>query len=294
MHDAKSFRRALLLTTSVALLLAVAAMAANQGLSADGAEGGHLVAPALPDLFYYLLGAIELLGLVFMVVLFGLARRRKDDDHLERFQPRAPWWSKALALLVVAALVATVLTLLRTSADRSAPPDRGAPTVSEQPTRPQIDSENPQDRRSSRLLGTAVTVVLFVALMAFALGALVLFRADRPAPPARELHDEIVRQVDAGLVDLETIADARTAIIASYARMQRLLASAGVERRASDAPLEFLRRALGRERLPGDSIAQLTDLFARAKFSHHEVDESMRAAALAALRDVRSAAPEAS
>jgi hypothetical protein len=102
-------------------------------------------------------------------------------------------------------------------------------------------------------------------------------------------------------------------VIAAWARMERGLAAAGLPRRASEAPLEYAGRVLataagppghpfgtlptaGPPGGPPDrtppvrpaSVRRLTDLFERAKFSHHTIDRAMRDEAVAALRAVRA------
>jgi uncharacterized protein DUF4129 len=69
--------------------------------------------------------------------------------------------------------------------------------------------------------------------------------------------------------------------------MERTLAAAGIPRRPSEAPFEFLTRALHELDASADSVTRLTDLFEWAKFSPHQPDESMRDDAIAALEAVR-------
>ena len=69
--------------------------------------------------------------------------------------------------------------------------------------------------------------------------------------------------------------------------MEWTLGAAGIPRRASEAPLEYLARALSELDASGPAVRRLTDLFEWAKFSQHEPDESMRDDAIAALEAVR-------
>ena len=97
----------------------------------------------------------------------------------------------------------------------------------------------------------------------------------------------IALALDESLDDLRSDPDIRRAIIAAYARMERALAAAGIPRRLSEAPFEYVARALQSLDAGGPTVARLTDLFEHAKFSHHEPDESMRQEAIAALVAVR-------
>jgi hypothetical protein len=100
---------------------------------------------------------------------------------------------------------------------------------------------------------------------------------------ASELSDEIVLALD----DLRTERDIRRAIIAAYARMERVLERSGLRRRPSETPFEYLRRVLGDLRVPAEAAQSLTSLFEEAKFSRHELDENARGRAIGALERVR-------
>ena len=89
------------------------------------------------------------------------------------------------------------------------------------------------------------------------------------------------------LADLWAETDPRRAIIASYARMERTLGRHGLDRRPSEAPFEYLTRVLSTLEASTSAAQQLTDLFERAKFSHHAIADSMKSDAIDALVTVR-------
>lgn len=131
-----------------------------------------------------------------------------------------------------------------------------------------------------------------VALVAALLAAAgVAAFAGRKGKPLKEWrfgrHEEIALALDESLDDLRSEPDVRRAIIAAYARMEHALAVSGIPRRPSEAPFEYLSRALQSLDASGPAVTRLTDLFERAKFSHHEPDESMREDAIDALVAVR-------
>jgi Domain of unknown function (DUF4129) len=131
-----------------------------------------------------------------------------------------------------------------------------------------------------------------VAIVAALLAALGVagFAARRPRTPRAwplRSHEEVALAVDESLDDLRTEPDLRKAIIAAYARMERALAVAGIPRRVSEAPLEYLARALYALDASAPAITRLTDLFERAKFSQHDPDPSMRDEAIDALVAIR-------
>jgi hypothetical protein len=101
------------------------------------------------------------------------------------------------------------------------------------------------------------------------------------------LATAVARAVDLSLDDLRAEPDPRRAVIAAYARLEQVLASHGVPRLASEAPLEYLARMLAELEVGEESARRLTDLFERAKFSQHAVGPEMKTEAIAALERVR-------
>jgi Domain of unknown function (DUF4129) len=97
----------------------------------------------------------------------------------------------------------------------------------------------------------------------------------------------VAQALDESLDDLRAEADPRKAVIATYARLERVLAYYGVARRPSEAPLEYLARVLASLDVGEQAVATLTHLFERAKFSQHAVAPEMKEQAIAALQQVR-------
>ena len=61
----------------------------------------------------------------------------------------------------------------------------------------------------------------------------------------------------------------------------------------SETPQELLQRVLRQLDLGSDAIERLTTLYARAKFSQHDVDVAMKEEAIGALEQVRDELREA-
>ena len=97
--------------------------------------------------------------------------------------------------------------------------------------------------------------------------------------------DEVLKD---SLDDLRADPDPRRAVIRAYARMEQTFAAYGVPRDESEAPLEYMARALDRLSVSAYSVRRLTQLFSRAKFSPHEVDASMKDDAIEALAGLRA------
>jgi hypothetical protein len=133
--------------------------------------------------------------------------------------------------------------------------------------------------------------------LAFGLGALVLLggvwfvvrRVRRPAPGPAEgsVEEELARAIGSTIDDLREERDARRAVIAAYANMERILASHGLARDRAEVPYEYLARALHVLQVRESSVRSLTELFEYAKFSPHEIDEGMKEQAIESLVAVK-------
>jgi len=280
-------RRVVPLLLAVAGLIALAALAAHgHPLSRSRGSG-----PA-PAFFDYVFTTFALLAVAVAVVfVYGLVgmkwsapRRRPPHIGLLQFV-----LAMATSLLFGWLLVhARFHFFARASRHRSSP-------VTEARARGRKNGPGASAGRGARLRWDEVAIV--AALLAAAGVAAFASRAARPMKEwsLRAKEEEVALALDESLDDLRDDPDVRRAIIAAYARMERALAAAGIPRRPSEAPYEYLSRALGSLHASAASVTRLTDLFERAKFSQHVPDESMRAGALDALvavRDELRAPPE--
>jgi Domain of unknown function (DUF4129) len=121
-------------------------------------------------------------------------------------------------------------------------------------------------------------------------GAMVLMSVRRQrellaATPIRETLEEVLTET---LDDLRREPDPRKAVIGAYSNMERTLAARGVPRDESEAPGEYLARILDVVGASGHSVRRLTRLFARARYSPHEIDLQMKEEAIDALTGLRA------
>jgi hypothetical protein len=105
--------------------------------------------------------------------------------------------------------------------------------------------------------------------------------------PGDRLATEVAAAVDESLYDLRAVPDPRRAVIAAYARLERVLAAHRLPRRPAEAPLEYLARMLDDLSVSPGAARRLTGLFERAKFSQHAVGPEMKEDAISALETVR-------
>jgi len=189
--------------------------------------------------------------------------------------------------------------------------NRPAPTqpgLDEIPLGPgQLQAPPPPDRASTtKQIPPAefrweIAAGLVVAIALAVVAVVIVLRRRRPEEAELdplERRDRIAAElasiVDGTIDDLRREQDPRRAVIAAYAQMETALSHHGVPRERYEAPFEYLARMLRELRVRAASALALTELFERARFSHHVIDTSMKDEAidaLVAVRDDLKAAP---
>jgi hypothetical protein len=237
---------------------------------------------------------------VCVAVLVAVARRRPRRRRgpaepgwvLE--PPAVPWWFKLILVLLPVVILGGMIAWIFWSLLH------GPGLVPGRLLVPAGLSGGSASALPAAAVGTATTgaplalwigVVAGIAVVAATVALLFVLRArSEPAPEAEGVNEErpaSVAAVDAALDALEGEPDPRRAVIAAYAAMERLLTSAGSPRREADAPGEHLARSLVLLGASREAARRLTDLFERARFSIHVIDEPVRQAAFEALAAVR-------
>ena len=268
--------RVVLVALALAVLLAVVAYGAGGGGSTEGQVAWRsagwpvaLVTVSLMSLVVAAAAAAAAVAAYWALGALGAVRFRHFVDGA-RF---SKW--QLLTLVAIAAAVAS----LPMEVGRTLGPAVGL---------------SPPDRREGEAAGTAETIwVLFLLAALLALLALIaysqLVRRRRRSERRSETAAALAVAVDEGLDELRGEHDARRAVIAAYARMERTLKGRGLPRSPAEAPLEYLARVLAQLNVPPAAIARLTDLFEYAKFSGHAVSPHMRDEAIAALEALAQA-----
>ena len=111
-------------------------------------------------------------------------------------------------------------------------------------------------------------------------------RSEIQTEPA-DVEEELARAIGTTIDDLQGERDARRAVIAAYANMERILASHGLARATAEVPYEYLVRVLGLLQVRERPVRSLTELFEYAKFSEHEIDRTMKDDAIESLVMIR-------
>ena len=136
-------------------------------------------------------------------------------------------------------------------------------------------------------LGAALLVLIPVLIVASFAVVRRRHGRRRAGRPDIEVTDDqlasLAAAVDSARRVLQTVDDARAAIIACYSAMETTLAEAGAARRVTETPDELLTRAQAAGLLTGPAAARLTELFYEARYSTHAMPAQARADASQAL-----------
>ncbi len=239
-----------------------------------------------------LLDTILSLGLVAVVgggvmLIYGLTQRKaiKREIAAKKY-PRSTF----LGFAVFMALL-TIGYYWRLRNWRSPPPpedELGEQAFPGNQPPPQAPGGGTSDTAyEPRFAWIPVAVVLALAVAGVAAYLVAERRRRGPARPEENLAEQLAIALDDTLDDLRAEIDPRRAVIAAYARLERVLAAQGLPRLAAETPEEYLARILGDLEIDQRAVRRLTDLFSRAKFSQHEVDAGMKEEAIQALIQVR-------
>jgi len=135
-----------------------------------------------------------------------------------------------------------------------------------------------------------VPVIVTLAVLAIGAAAAIVASRSRRSDDGPETHGvsaALGDLLDDALDDLRAETDARRAVIAAYARLERVLAAYGLPRKPSEAPEEYLQRVLPTLEVSRHAVSRLTALFETAKFSQHAVGATMKEEAVEALEAAR-------
>ncbi|HEY5059485.1 MAG TPA: DUF4129 domain-containing protein [Gaiellaceae bacterium] len=270
-------RRLLPLALGVTALLVVAGIASH-GRPLSGTRGGGPTA----TFFDYVFTTIVLFAVVLLAVLILSLISVKPG----RATPQRRRWQllSSIAMFVLSAALAVVL-LHSKFTERLQHLEQGLRAAQHQ--RGDVNQPAAANVRGARLRWdeVAIAAALLAATAAVALAAR---RTKRPRKAwGFRSREAVSAALDFSIDDLRTEPDVRRAIIAAYARMEQALAMSGMPRAPSEAPFEYLERALLGLATSGASVSRLTALFEWAKFSQHEPGPEMRDEAIEALVAVR-------
>jgi hypothetical protein len=269
----------------VPLGLAVAALVALAGIASHGRPlSGSRGSGPTATFFDYVATTLVLFAIVMLaVVVYAVLRQQKGGGA-----PRRGRWHILSTLTAFAGSLVLAWILVHSgfvqrlqAFEKQLARKQHAAQQSSNLAKPGKNVRNPHLRWDE--------ITVFIVLIAGT--AIVLYAGRRtkrtPRPWRFGRNEEISLAIDESIDDLRTDPNLRRAIVAAYARMEHALARAGVPRHPSEAPFEYVERALSSLETSTDSIRRLTALFEWAKFSQHEPGPEMRDEAIDALVAVR-------
>ena len=264
----------------VLVLVAIVAVAAT-GSESRGSSATRAPSRALLDALFTLSLLAVVAGAILLV--YGLFQRKEIARQMA--SGRYPRFT-LVGFLAFVVLVTAVVSLFKRPWDLSNANDDGVLGGRDVVPVTPGDTE-PVGRYEPHL--SWITIAALIGLVVAAGVAYVISgrRARGARDPRTELAQDLAGVLDDALEDLRSEADPRRAIIAAYARLERVLAASGIARHAFETSDEYLVRVLQDLELRPDAIARLTELFTQAKFSHHDVDSTMKESAIEALGEVR-------
>jgi membrane protease YdiL (CAAX protease family) len=275
-------RRALL-TVGILLVLLATVAVASTGETPFGEGGGRRPSDRLVDIVLSLFLVYMALGTVVILLLLTLRRDVLAEQIRKRRERRGRW--AGLITVGLAFLLLALAVWLRNEPGAS---DGDLPGIATQPSATAADGDG-SEPYDPEFAWVPVAVVLGVGVAGTA-AVVVGYRRRRRhlEGEAQPVQIALADVIDETLDDLRREGDPRRAVIAAYARLERVLGAYGMPRRAAEAPDEYLHRVLADLEVGTHAVTRLTALFARAKFSLHDVDESMKEEALEALETART------
>lgn len=263
-------------------LLTVVAIGARQIPGATGDSQLPLDSRAMGQILAVTAWLVMVALLIWIMLPGGVRKKQRTPPK------RKSWLAAALVLVALLAVFMQVGKFTQSGKQHSdltaeqpstmlSVPNAQNPTAVSMGSRAAL----PAGSTAGLLLVAAAVVLAVVALSAIGKG-----RNDQSdMEPVEEPDFSSV--IDDLLAELEHSGDPRAVVIGAYARMEQALGKDGMSRRSTEAPLEFLDRALRQLDVSGHAAKRLTGLFAEARFSPHVIDEGMSAEAIDALREIR-------
>ena len=271
--------RTLAIAAGVVTLVGIVAVASTGSVPTGDGGDGRRPSESFVDIAFSLFLVLMVVCTAFVAVTLTFFRRYDPTGAPKR---RSPVRSLVSFLISVALLAVIVRALTGSRGDRTEPLIPGFPNPG---------GRGNADGGARYEPEFAVwPVVAVVALVAVAAGAVWLSARGRKAArdpllatPVEALADVLAATLD----DLRAEEDPRRAVIGAYARMERVLAAAGLPRRDAEAPEEYLTRVLDEVQLSPSAAGRLTALFAWARFSVHDVHPEMKDEAIETLVQVQ-------
>jgi len=265
----------------IVLLLAVVALVSAGRRSGAGAHGHGPGTSFYDYLFSSLMVAWGLFG-VFLLYLFLRERQVKRKE-------RKAWEFRGLRLIVFLLGFFVLGLIFHAPFQRLRERFAFNPPVRKPGGRPGTLSgaHTSQVRQIEFRWAPLIATALIALIVLTVFVTTVMRRRALETLQASTIEEALAQVMDDALEDIRAERDPRKAIIAAYARMEKLLAGFGRARIPAEAPFEYLARVLLELRVSRHPVEALTELFERAKFSVHALGGEDKSRAIEALESVR-------
>jgi hypothetical protein len=271
-------RRTALLAAGLVLGLALVGLAAGERWRAGQGRAEGSVPVLLIDAMLVVGAVLGAVTMVLFALVYGGSYGSVSLERRKRSSTMRVLTSVAIVIIAIFAVVAIRKGLSNRFGDRLPKAEQVEPGQ-----RAEAEAGVSDNRTLDwRFVGGAFVV----ALAGSAYAARLLLRNEQ-APTPEDTAEAVAAILDDTLEDLRAERDPRRAVVAAYARMERALAVHGLPRQRSEAPAEYLERALEELSASASSASRLTRLFEWARFSKHAVEPSMKEEAIEALEAVR-------
>jgi Domain of unknown function (DUF4129) len=265
--------------------IAVTALLVIAGIASHGRPLRPGVGVGPSATFFDYVATTSLLFAIVLVLVLVYAMR---TERTNKARPRSRFSIVSFALMLAASVL--IAALLANSKFEKRFKNAEQKALGQKPPQaPNGDrsGKNVKNLRNARIRWDEIAIVL-VLIGGIGVYLYMTREARRGLRPLHQRRRDVVsRALDDSIDDLRRDPDIRRAIVAAYARMEAALGHAGLPRAAAETPYEYLERSLVELDAGAEGARRLTDLFHRAKFSHHEPVEAMRDEAIDALIAVR-------
>jgi hypothetical protein len=285
MESSHRSRLALLTGLGVLVALAVVAIAARGSIPVgEGGARGPTVALLDILLTLYL---VAIVGAAVLLVYVLVLRRQIEARGGATVRRRGPL--ETVLSLIVLLGAGSLLARRLAGYEPPAPPEAADPAFNGANTLPTTAGPDavPYDPAFAWEASVVTVALILLALGAWWYAGRARGRARGELDREDRLVTDLAAAMDESVDDLRAEPDPRRAVVAAYARLERVLAAHRLPRRPAESPLEYLARMLDGLSVSPEAARRLTGLFERAKFSQHAVGADMKEEAISALETVR-------
>ena len=268
------------MAAGLVLGLALVGLAAGERWRSGGGRAEGSVPVLVIDAMLVVGAILGAVTMVLFALVYGGSYGSVALERRRRSSTMRVLTSVAIVIVAIFAVVAIRNALSDRFGDRRAETEQGRPFA-------QAEAAGSGDAAERTLDWRFVGGAFVVALIGSAYAARLLMRNAHDPDSADDPAAAVAAILEDTLEDLRDERDPRRAVVAAYARMERALAAHGLPRQRSEAPAEYLERALEELSASASSAARLTRLFEWARFSDHPVEPGMKAEAIQALEAVR-------